>query len=234
VWNYPRHLVLAHALLKDHEAEAAVQRLIKAKRSVVLDNGAYEGELANSIAYLKLAERLQPAIVILPDIVGAKAERSRKEAMKFYDRAKEVLPLTRFMYVPQGASKEDVLEEFKFQNDTSDKDMILGIGKCYLYWGETSSNRVHMVEDIVNHIGEENIRNDWWLLGTRRPPVSIKVYPGPIMAMDTFKPIREARADFFSVPDARIKHTHAGTIPDTYIEKAVTKYLRMHDLPFDF
>lgn len=229
VRDFPTHLVLATPLQKDPETAEQVARLIQQGRQVILDNGAYEGELCPDIFYAKLAQQLQPWCVVLPDLVGADNIKSRETSIKSFYELQEKVPKARFMYVPQGKNKNQILEEFQYANENLSENFIIGIGKCYLYWGEDNIHRVQMIEDIRQNLGE-SINHEWHVLGARKTPTKAFAQYSNIIGIDTFKPVRYARAEYFNISPKEILHTHVGVISDKIIERKVNSFIDAYGL----
>ncbi len=70
---------------------------------VVLDNGAFEGELVSNELYVEIAQRIRPKVLVVPDLLNADAEMNLDHAFTFVaDHYKELPdPKPQLMFVPQ-------------------------------------------------------------------------------------------------------------------------------------
>jgi hypothetical protein len=98
------HLVLSHV------TNALYQQFYR-KRSeagdlVILDNGAYEGQV-NSDQLLERIGLYHPKVVVLPDLLGGSGEDSFRLSKTFHDRWRSIISHTEWMYVPQGETLKD-------------------------------------------------------------------------------------------------------------------------------
>lgn len=93
-----RHFALAQVALRDDRYRDFYRQAAEHGEHVILDNGAYEGELLGFAALLELAVDIRPSVVVAPDFLRD-AEKSRYVAQAFRD------------YIARGGAKSfDVME----------------------------------------------------------------------------------------------------------------------------
>lgn len=100
-----RHLVLAHLLHNQEYHDFYVGRR-KAGDLLILDNGAYENtKPLDSAAYTNMVRRLDPQVVVLPDILMSPWRETTAASLKYLDVHGTYLHQlgynTEFMFVPQ-------------------------------------------------------------------------------------------------------------------------------------
>lgn len=205
--TYPRHLVLAQVL---KTVPKCVEVLLHMRKTyfprIILDNGAYEGELCKSSEYIGLISVLRPSVAVLPDLVGAPAENSRKASFDFHTNAMAGLgskgAMMEFMYVPQGQTKEENLAEFAWAIEKLPRrQFVIGLGKSFKLWGTETEDeevrRMRMVNAIAELPGFDRAR--FHLLGARWNFSREYERHLNIQGMDTYKPCRMAFAQ--TTPD---------------------------------
>lgn len=69
------------------------------KQLLILDNSAYEGKMDMDLVLQRL-NVLRPTVLVLPDLIGTKAQESFEVSAEFLKRWRQELPCD-FMYVPQ-------------------------------------------------------------------------------------------------------------------------------------
>ncbi len=194
--SYPRHLVLAQVLMKDAAYTGAVRRAIEAGTRVILDNGAHEGIDVDINSYLQLAVALEPWCVVLPDLVGRPPGQSRERQMDFYRTIRDRLPgETQYMYVGQGRTPEEALDDFDWASNTLHPDrFIIGLGQAYLLWryafdygDDHEGARAQMIEEVFS--AEPMAVYRYHVLGARwAPPVVSFSQYSQVIGIDTIKP----------------------------------------------
>ncbi len=189
VRRYPFHLVLAQYLYDDPEWVAYLKQFqtLHDKR-IILDNGAYENEIIDSAKYATLANELNPWCVVLPDCYNIGSQAS-------WEMAEAFLPLLHVpcqrMLCPQGVSKEDVLMGFDHAVNTvklNPKQYMLGLGKGYLHWGTTETDRLTFLKDVLQVPNTTNYRLH--MFGARDIPTTHFANFSNVIGIDTFKPAR--------------------------------------------
>lgn len=77
------------------------ERMIRERGDfIILDNGAYEGE-CDRVRLLNRINRIQPNVVVLPDILGGNWKSSSRESFSFLEDYYYSFPNTKWMYIPQ-------------------------------------------------------------------------------------------------------------------------------------
>lgn len=195
---YRYHLILAQQWIADQEYRQFVRNMREKspRMDVILDNGAHEGIVIDPEEYLDIAIDLQPNCVVLPDLIGEPALESRKMSMGFMGKASIYMPRCRWMYVPQGASKYDIMQEFKWATEAftsaNNRQWIIGLGQSYLTW-ETDAikdeeARSCLIEEICKlpHVAGCQFH----ILGGRWNPKNWVEYLGRLnlVGMDSVKP----------------------------------------------
>lgn len=189
VKNWKTHLILAPFLYDNEEACASIKAMIDEGAQVILDNGAYEGFTCPPDKYLDLVKKLNPWCVVLPDSVGTSRLVSRDLGLEFLMLLQKINFENRIMYVPQGLSKEEVLEEFAWSL-VYNPNWIHGLGKCYLHWGTKEKDRVQFLKDVA----AEPLfhRSEFHMLGARQIPTKEFAAYSNVIGIDTFKPMKRA------------------------------------------
>lgn len=161
VQNYPTHLILAQPYGADERMRQVVEWMQEHRRPyIIFDNGAHEGEVMDDDGYMRLAKRLKPDVLVLPDLIGTPHNQSRLRSLQFVSRAVSHGYAGQFMYVPQGATKQEILKEFQFaQTELDPQRFIIGLGQSYLTWevqggggspGLTQeAARVQLIKDLM-------------------------------------------------------------------------------------
>jgi hypothetical protein len=232
--RYPYHLVLAQFLYNDNEYMKCVKDLIERGGRVVLDNGAYEGAPCPIKDYLDLTLYLKPWCVVLPDLVGASRFDSRKKGQAFLTALAHSKWSNDIMYVPQGKSASEVIEEFEWAAHYMPKDIILGYGKCYTYWGNTESHRMKMFDDTLTR--PYMYKRRFWFLGARYENVEYFQWRGyPIIGLDSFKPTSRAYAiQYPTTFDSRksVSHNEIFVVDSDALEYEVHHFCDLYQIPF--
>ncbi len=200
VQTFPRHMVLAQVIQKDPDAFRILRHMrTQYKARIILDNGAYEGEMLDDDTLLSIAQQLRPAVLVLPDLLGVGAIVSRERSMKFAARVRALSSTwaqkVDLMYVPQGASAEDNFQEYKWAIDElPSEEYIIGLGLSYKLWKEPSDDpnseitRARLVVQLMRHAQAPQAR--FHVLGARwRGTRGYSAFPC-ITGIDTFKPMR--------------------------------------------
>jgi len=150
VRGFARTLCLAQLYKEPGYAEALKEKIANGDR-VILDNGAHEGIDYPIAEYLAIALDLQPTVVVLTDLVGRTSEQSRANSFRLlwaltgqnetecpepdWAVVRDAFPKTKFMYVPQGANKQQVMDDYRWAINNLDPDLfIIGFGQGYLCW----------------------------------------------------------------------------------------------------
>lgn len=68
---------------------------------VVLDNGAFEGELVDTNTYLAVANIIKPGVLVAPDLMNARAQSNLTHACNFATRFEMAGLNAELMFVPQ-------------------------------------------------------------------------------------------------------------------------------------
>lgn len=68
---------------------------------VVLDNGAFEGELVSDDQYVGAINVIKPQVVVAPDLLNVHAQDNLAHAIEFADNHIKLLEHTQLMFVPQ-------------------------------------------------------------------------------------------------------------------------------------
>ncbi len=100
------HLCLAH-LFRHEEYFDFYKRAIDRGDYVILDNGAFEGEAVNSERLLELVERLMPAEVVAPDVLGNGEETVEKTKQFLSLMPSPLKKRVRVMGVVQGETPKE-------------------------------------------------------------------------------------------------------------------------------
>lgn len=161
VRTYPRHLVLAPVLARNSDMLDTVREMIKSGVAVILDNGAYEGELMSTKEYAQMVAFLQPTVAVLPDLPNHNHLDSRDCSMDAWRQIRQLNPTQKVMYQPQGVTREQVLKEYShiIHTYTGHQALVIGLGLAYKHWlpgGPTSATpddegaREHMVVSVMN------------------------------------------------------------------------------------
>lgn len=97
------HLVLSHVVNPVYQQ--FYRQRSQAGDLVILDNGAYEGEV-NANQLLERIGLYHPKVVVLPDMLGGDARDSYNLARGFHEVWKSKLPM-QWMFVPQGRTSQE-------------------------------------------------------------------------------------------------------------------------------
>jgi hypothetical protein len=185
--NY--HLLLAHECTRDTK---------RPEGYVILDNGAYEGVHTLFANVINTAERLQPDILVLPDVLGSYTDTvyQCKEAAQQLSTPtiQNALRDTRFMIVPHGGRPttwieclDDLLKVAPIRTNT------VGIPVMY---EEEFSTRVELVYKVREYCRDQGCYLDIHLLGWDGQVGKVYTYSAladdpwaPIIGIDSAKPI---------------------------------------------
>lgn len=216
--EYPRHLWLAQVLLRYPERVTFAKTLmIDNELEVILDNGAYEGVIIHPDKYLELAIALNPWCVVLPDLVNVDYKKSRERCMSFYHRLTDENGfMGRVMYVPQGQSKAQVLEDFSWAIQYLPPERFtIGLGKCYQFWGKDENARIEMFRNICARSPSQQkfINTKFHMLGARKIPTEYFAQQINIIGIDSLKPIRCANAAILYPKTPTIPFDHDAQMP---------------------
>lgn len=234
VRRWPTHLVLAQFLYDDTETREAVHDLIRIQQAqVILDNGAYEGAFCNPFLYLHLALHLKPWCVVLPDAVNVPNCTSRAVSLDFYEQLVTRGYEGKVMYVPQGTSKEEVLEEFKWVLEyvtnagfLHEDKWVIGLGKCYLHWGDDEEARTRFLQD-VSKLPYFKMQK-FHMLGARKVPTKAFTAFNNVIGIDTIKPARQVY-EAITGP-GRMDHRTIAHLPDELVEASVANFCDAYGL----
>jgi hypothetical protein len=216
--TYPRHLILSQVYqLPEAETYRATLKAMRSKGvRIILDNGAYEGHDVGFQEYIDVILDLKPQVIVLPDLVGRNHRKSRACSLDFVEKLEAVLGskgLTNslypreYMYCPQGASKEEVLDEFGYAYAEASYWAIIGVGRCYQLWYDESKDgpdpevetaRIRMLQTLADIPGATRGHVRHHVLGARwNPPPAYAPLQSSglnIIGLDTFKPVHCALA----------------------------------------
>jgi len=216
-------LWLAQCLMEDDVTLEHAEKLITTGTKVILDNGAYEGALCDSDAYLSLIACLHPWCIVLPDLINTPPKISRVASLDFMARLKSIKFKGRMMYVPQGRTKEEVLGEFRWAIDSGVK-WVYGLGKCYLHWGPDEEAREEFLKDVLAISRAKEC--EFHILGARQTPTRVFSERGCVIGIDTLKPVRKAYTRMGY--KGRLNHATAESISDAYIGEEVLNFIRAY------
>lgn len=240
---YPRHLLLAPVLKACPEALRTAKHLRETRGDsirIILDNGAYEGQLMSPNEYLRMCRELRPQVVVLPDLVGTSWKESHKlsQAFLYTLRASGTWGHSvDAMFVPQGDSKEANLEAYQHAIETLDPEtVILGFGLSHRLWHEprdgniraSETPRIRMVEAVMKLPGARKFR--YHILGARKVPTGIyanmaSIGFARIVGLDSYKPFRLACGDTLQEsPTGRMLHTGTILPGDNLLFPAINKF----------
>jgi hypothetical protein len=157
----PNTLVLAQLCTSRGYRTRIKQKLEDGDR-IILDNGAHEGIDIDLNEYKQIALDLLPSVVVLTDLVGRSNLDSRKQSLEFIrrlsvdDSEKFMRAGTKFMYVPQGQTKDQVLYDYAWALDNlSSEQYVIGLGQGYLCWVDADhdandeTTRAPMIEQVM-------------------------------------------------------------------------------------
>lgn len=97
--NHSFHMCLAHLVLKNDRYAEFYRRMSDEGKYVIMDNGACEGESLSDDELFEAYDRVNPAEIILPDILKD-AEGTMKRSSDFYNKV--CSSKYNIMIVPQG------------------------------------------------------------------------------------------------------------------------------------
>lgn len=108
-----RYFCLAHFYLQDSKYREFFLKLDKTKVFITLDNSAAERSLVTETKLLDIVKELEPNEVISPDILFDK-EKTINSLLSFIEKMKRLKVRTKIFGCPQGKTKEEWLECYKF------------------------------------------------------------------------------------------------------------------------
>lgn len=192
--KYPYHLLLAPILVQNSLALQAAQQLCKMKgNDIILDNGAYEGYVMNITEYVQLTLQLRPHVAVALDLIGVPHQNSLEHSWDTTAALRTAGYEGLVMIIPQGTDKKDTLKGFQVLFRTLSRmpasDYIVGVGKCYEYWGSNEAARFEMWKDIqsLQYASQFN----YHILGARQGwPSSTFFTSSCIRGLDTAKPVK--------------------------------------------
>lgn len=206
--SYPWHLTLPQICHAHPDVVPTLAQMSREGVRIILDNGAYEGQVFNEDEFLRLVSQIDPAVIVLPDRPESVFDHSLKVSMTFYDRVRALCPNpnTKYMFCPQGCDKMDVLDgTVRFIRNTAARRetdrFILGLGLCARHWEvktDAGSNaelgRLQMISALTSAAKSGINSMEIHILGARRQGSSAyNVYP-TVSGVDTSKPMRCALA----------------------------------------
>jgi hypothetical protein len=97
----PGRFCLANIANKHDAYKYAYQEDAKAGYDVVLDNGAFENELVNKLAFIGAIDAINPRVVVAPDILNGDSTENLELAMDFVTTYAATLTGRETMFVPQ-------------------------------------------------------------------------------------------------------------------------------------
>jgi hypothetical protein len=150
---YRYHLMLAQVLLSNSTAlnDAIHIREHVSIQSLILDNGAHEGELVTDSDYIRIVKELDPTMVVLPDLIGQSSEESAARTVAFYKRLRENDYTKRVMLVGQGTDLQDTIECYRqllewvtLLPEDQQRLVTFGYGQAYAHVAKT-------IYDMIKH-----------------------------------------------------------------------------------
>ena len=152
------------------------------RRFMILDNGAFEtGKAINDIDYLRIADALQPDILVIPDVYNdtmRTAQRSADFILTWKDKGKEILPNTMLMGVLPGHSEMAVIAMYEFYEN---------LHEDIKWYGFPYSGCVDRFQVLKEHPEIENVH----ILGLPSIPeaLSLRTLPN-VKSVDTSLPVK--------------------------------------------
>jgi len=195
--RYPRHLVLAQVLAQDQEYFQLVLNMIADGVRVILDNGAHEGVVCNLSEYYQIAKKLKPWCVVLPDLIGVHAIESRTRSLVFYRWIYEQDWRPNdfsVMYVPQGKSQQEVVDEYLFAEEYFKNKghlTIIGLGDSYKYCYQKPNEDAEEVKSrLLQTMLDETVAPDFpiHILGGRTNPTKFYSTIERVIGIDSSDP----------------------------------------------
>lgn len=114
--------------------------------TVILDNGAYEGELMDFRELSRIAHELQPTVLVLPDVIGnAKMTTYLHNAFREYWKPASAENWPRLMAVLQGGDIWELIEQY-----TKVPELWIGFPRCM---EETTGARRPQLVEKLKQIG---------------------------------------------------------------------------------
>lgn len=194
VMSYPRHMVLAQMCMQSADYMSRVMALRNTDGvKIILDNGAHEGAVVDPNDYARLVMAIKPDVAVMPDIPGTARQVSRDRSLKWmHDLAaiwQDWDSLT-YMYVPQGESDTQVIDEFDWAISELDPARFMlsaSIINC-LHWGDSERARLEMLDDIMSNDDAAGFR--FHLLGAKWDPTEDYHQWPNVVSIDSLKPCK--------------------------------------------
>jgi hypothetical protein len=135
-------------------------------RFVVLDNGAFEGELLDEVDLVDIVEDLQPQEVVAPDVIGNR-NATFKRSSKFIDLLQRKNIRVQIQVCPQGRNFEEWAESYR---ELANLPGVSVIGVSYVghfdcpedcdYFGDLSAEEVIRLRFFHYLVGQKLLRSD--------------------------------------------------------------------------
>ncbi len=210
---YKKHLVLAHLVPQHPLYRRIILNMINRGHDVILDNGAYESSIVTNTVLEEIIIDLEPPCVVLPDLVDQNAWDSFNASITFYRHFQDTYPelwaRTRWMLVPQGTSKDNVIDVYRgiLSNPTLYQGITLGVGLAYKMWNgsDDEHGRKQMWDEINALPGAQDA--EFHILGARWNPTRYYSCPN-VVGLDTMKPCRCALNNYTYPVRKDVKATH--------------------------
>lgn len=152
------HLVLAQVYEKDATYAEFYRQRVRDGDTVILDNGAYEGELMEQPALLKVVMDLAPTVVVLPDCPG-NSYRTQKWSAEFRERLKASFFLGETMQVVHGQDG-DLREFTSAYVIASLSNQWVALAKRNHYGLKREVEHLRRVQ-FIRHLKQEGIWRPW-------------------------------------------------------------------------
>ena len=235
--TYPRHLALAPMICKNPAHAALIMQMARRGTRIILDNGAHEGITIDEEVYLDVAVGIQPSIVVLPDVVGWPAEKSRARGMRFHDRAMKTTLQCEYMYALQGSDPDDALRDYQWAITHLDPlHYVIGLGQVYLLWEKAyhiygEEARVRMMQDMASSCPIPE-RYRFHILGARwaPPPSPLTAVGLDVVGIDSIKPCHCAANDLVypNKPTRACSRMSNRRVPDRLLRLNVAEFGRLY------
>ena len=118
---------------------------------VVLDNGAFEGELVSNELYVEVAQRIRPKVLVVPDLLNADSQMNYNYALAFVaDYLKELPdPKPQLMYVPQ-CKRDETAEYCRVIKKAIVSDQFHWLGICRNSCFNAFGKYTHTEDEAIN------------------------------------------------------------------------------------
>lgn len=197
---YTRHLMLAQFAAPScpyHQCYSdLIREFVRMGHHVILDNGAFEGQLVPDEQYLNIIKLTKPTAVVLPDIVGASNIDSRKRSLLFALRllSTDLNNNMQLMYIPQGLDEAQIMSEYQWALAYFDPARyIIGFGLSYRRFARSEQDRLwneNARENLVLRVsglpGFSQFR--FHIFGARWEPTRTYAAMPEIIGIDSIKP----------------------------------------------